>query len=120
MRPYLGEHVRQRNDMVLQERARLAAEIEALRTGPSPLEEAHAKHQEHVSDRDKFRSLLTNLQAGILCNTVFPRPFAWRSRYLQTRNPDIPYPLASCKHRRLACERQAWLGTNSPNQTAWV
>ncbi|CAL8470906.1 g10448 [Coccomyxa elongata] len=57
------EAAQTRNAELQQERARLAAEIEAMRTGPSPLEEAHAKHQEHVSDRDKFRSLLTNLQS---------------------------------------------------------
>ncbi len=35
-----------------------------MRSSPSPLEEARAKHQEHLSDRDKFRKLLDNLQVG--------------------------------------------------------
>jgi len=46
----------------VQENERLAAEVEAMRAGPSPLEEARSKHQEHVSDREKFRKLLDNLQ----------------------------------------------------------
>ena len=49
----------------LQENERLAAEMEAMRASPSPLEEARAKHQEHLSDRDKFRKLLDNLQVGV-------------------------------------------------------
>ncbi len=89
-----GEHRWQRDVMVLQERARLAAEIEAMRTGPSPLEEAHAKHQEHVSDRDKFRSLLINLQVRTLRTTVCS-PVAGRSRYISTLHPAVPLPLAS-------------------------
>lgn len=46
----------------VQENERLAAEVEVMRAGPSPLEEARVKHQEHVSDREKFRKLLDNLQ----------------------------------------------------------
>jgi hypothetical protein len=48
----------------LQENERLAAEVEAMRSSPSSLAEARAKHQEHLSDRDKFRKLLDNLQVG--------------------------------------------------------
>lgn len=46
----------------LQENEALAAQIEALRGAPSPLQEATAKREEHIADRDKFAKLIESLQ----------------------------------------------------------
>ena len=40
----------------------LQARLEALRSQPSALLQAQAKQEEHVRDRDKFRTLIDNLQ----------------------------------------------------------
>ena len=50
-----------------QENERLAAQIEALRSAPSPLEEARAKRDEHIADREKFAKLIDSLQARAVC-----------------------------------------------------
>lgn len=44
----------------------LQARLEALRSQPSALLQAQAKQEEHVRDRDKFRTLIDNLQVSPL------------------------------------------------------
>ena len=46
----------------LQENRSLQARIAALQASPTPLEAAKTKHDDHVSDRDKFKKLIDNLQ----------------------------------------------------------
>lgn len=46
----------------LQANDQLQARLEALRSQPSALVQAQAKQEEHVRDRDKFRTLIDNLQ----------------------------------------------------------
>jgi hypothetical protein len=41
----------------------LQARLHALRSQPSALSQAQAKQGEHIRDRDKFRTLIDNLQA---------------------------------------------------------
>ena len=47
----------------------LQARLEALRSQPSALLQAQAKQEEHVRDRDKFRTLIDNLQVRPLLTT---------------------------------------------------
>lgn len=46
----------------VQANEQLQARLEALRSQPSALVQAQAKQEEHVRDRDKFRTLIDNLQ----------------------------------------------------------
>ena len=43
--------------------------MEALRGAPSPLEEARAKREEHIADREKFAKLIDSLQARAAART---------------------------------------------------
>ena len=104
----IGEHRWQCKDVVLQERAQLAAEIEGMRTGPSPLEEAHAKHQEHVSDRDKFRSLLINLQVRTSATASVHPP----GTHLITPGPASRHPITPGRFQtRKTCLRKTSLAS---------
>ncbi|KAL3162305.1 hypothetical protein ABBQ32_009992 [Trebouxia sp. C0010 RCD-2024] len=58
-----AEQVRQRNQQLQQANEELQARLEALRSQPSALLQAQAKQEEHVRDRDKFRTLIDNLQS---------------------------------------------------------
>ncbi len=46
----------------MQENEALSARIEAIRSQPSPLVAAKAKQEEHISDQEKFKKLIENLQ----------------------------------------------------------
>ena len=48
--------------LYVQANEQLQARLEALRSQPSALVQAQAKQEEHVRDRDKFRTLIDNLQ----------------------------------------------------------
>lgn len=48
----------------------LQARLEALRSQPSALLQAQAKQEEHVRDRDKFRTLIDNLQVSPCLSTT--------------------------------------------------
>lgn len=50
----------------MQANAELQKRLEALRSQPSALLQAQAKQEEHVRDRDKFRTLIDNLQVSQL------------------------------------------------------
>ena len=49
-------------DVCVQANEQLQARLEALCSQPSALVQAQAKQEEHVRDRDKFRTLIENLQ----------------------------------------------------------
>lgn len=48
----------------LQANEQLQARLEALRNQPCALAQALAKQEEHIRDRDKFKTLIENLQVG--------------------------------------------------------
>ena len=48
--------------LYVQANEQLQARLEALRSQPSALVQVQAKQEEHVRDRDKFRTLIDNLQ----------------------------------------------------------
>lgn len=52
--------------LYVQANEQLQARLEALRSQPSALVQAQAKQEEHVRDRDKFRTLIDNLQVCVV------------------------------------------------------
>ena len=46
----------------MQANEQLQVRLEALRSQPSALLQAQAKQEEHIRDRDKFKTLIDNLQ----------------------------------------------------------
>ena len=46
----------------MQANQQLQARLDALRSQPSALAHAQAKQEEHIRDRDKFKTLIDNLQ----------------------------------------------------------
>lgn len=57
------QEIRQRNQQLQQANEQLQACLHALRSQPSALSQAQAKQGEHIRDRDKFRTLIDNLQS---------------------------------------------------------
>ena len=51
--------------LCVQANEQLQARLDALRNQPSALTQAQAKQEEHVRDRDKFKTLIDNLQVGL-------------------------------------------------------
>lgn len=54
----------------MQANEQLQARLDGLRNQPSALTLAQAKQEEHIRDRDKFKTLIDNLQVGL----AFVRP----------------------------------------------
>ena len=70
-----------RGRMGLQENEELSARIEAMRSQPSPLAAAKAKQEEHISDQEKFKKLIENLQVHpLLHKDIFAFVGAFRPR----------------------------------------
>ncbi|DBA77729.1 hypothetical protein WJX79_003286 [Trebouxia sp. C0005] len=57
------QEIKQRNQQLQQANEQLQARLHALRSQPSALSQAEAKQGEHIRDRDKFRTLIDNLQS---------------------------------------------------------
>ena len=74
--------------VTLQENEELTAKIEAMRSQPSPLAAAKAKQEEHISDQEKFKKLIENLQVHpLLHKDIFAFVGAFRPTEIQPVMP---------------------------------
>lgn len=101
----------------MQANEQLQARLEALRSQPSALVQAQAKQEEHVRDRDKFRTLIDNLQV-CPCSVWLPMHSAWAAAYACIHANMIVLACAHCAVFRSLADLHP-LFSGQGNITTW-